>query len=248
MNGGGHELEELAGQLYAAGKNEELLALAKKSWPTNSAAPLPDGVAELCRLAKLAAVRRWEAARGGGPGPEDARLQMVVWEAHGLTAAVLSDSTHVMAGLLLPRFFDLCGKGAFSAAREVLDDMLRLVHDGSDQRPSAEYTRRLCSEKRAYSYFAEGRFSDAVTSYHEASAYTTQDPRAALKVEGGLALAEFMASDRRIDDVKKLRGTLEKVAAAANTGSFPDVAVCATRNLEKIVAGATGTLVPFELT
>ncbi len=248
MNGDGHYAEDLADDLHAAGKNEELLALAKKLWPTSSSDPLPDGVAEVCRLARVAALRLRDSPPAGGPTSPEFSVEVDLWEAHGLTAAVLSHATHVVAGFLLPRFYTLCDMGAFSAAREVVDDMLRLVAPGSDQRPFERVVRRFCSEKRAYSYFLEGRFADALQCYHEALAHTTPGMRAALKVQGGLALTEFMASARGNENREKLRDTLQIVAADAQVGGFPDVAEWATRNLAQVDAGTADAPIPFELT
>ena len=248
-----YELADRADTLYESGRDEELVQLARDSWPEAGGA-LPDGIAEVFRLARVVCVRMAEALPAGDPAAKALWTEVHLFEAHGLAAAVLAGETRNVAGFLLPRFFDLTKVGAFKEARLVLEDMERLANhgpqEGSDDslhRPFPNVIRRLIAEKRAFSYFAEGRHLDAEQSYREALAFTRPGSRGSLKVRAGRALAAFMGSGRDVTALAELRKELSEVSDAARAAGHPDVVQWSAANLAKIDAGVVDSFVPYEM-
>lgn len=99
-----HALEEEADRLFGAGKYVELLELAERVWPADNSAPLPVGMAEVCRFARLAAIYLLEALPPDHPTSLLRIGQKDLWEARCMTAAMLAGDRNVVAGLLLSRF------------------------------------------------------------------------------------------------------------------------------------------------
>ena len=235
-----------ADHLYVTGQDSALVELARDLWPHGDDA-VPSHIGDIFRLAKLACLRQATALPPGDPAAMALLADMHLFEAHSMTAAALDGDAHVIAGLLLPRFFALIKTGHFDMARLVLDDMARLVVDESEQLPWAAALRRLIAEKRGYSYFVEGRYQDSIACYSAAVAFIKPKAvRSLLKVRGGIALATFMDSARSPVDVDALRLELSEVAAAAEVEPAPDVVGWASENLKLIDANRLGEWVPFE--
>ena len=71
-----YELADRADALYESGKDDELVQLARDSWP-GAGETLPDGIAEVFRLARVVCVRMAEAL------PADDSAAKALWaEAH----------------------------------------------------------------------------------------------------------------------------------------------------------------------
>ena len=235
-----------ADHLYVTGKDAELIELARSLWPRVDG-PLPANVGDVFRLARLACIRQADARSSSDPDRKSLFADIDLFEAHGITAATLDGDAHVIAGFLLPRFFSLTKLGDFSKARLVLDDMARLVVDGSEQLPYAKVLRRLIAEKRAYSFFAEGKYRDAIVCYRDALTFIPDEAvRSRLKVRGGIALTKFMASAKSQVDVEALRCELEEISSAATSAPAPDVAGWADENLQRIEGKRLSEWVPFE--
>ena len=107
--------------------------------------------------------------------------------------------------------------------------------------------RRLVAEKRAYSFFAEGRYLDAERHYREALDFTEPGSRGSLKVRAGSALAAFMGSIRDAGATSALRGLLSEISSAATAEGYPDVVQWSAANLARIDAGAVDSFVPYEM-
>ena len=173
-------IDRQAADLYEAGADEELMALASQLWPADLEATLPAGVSEVCRFARLAARRTGNY------------VQQEVWTARALAAASLTAYQHSTGGLLLSSFFGLVEEGAYDQARAILDEMARLIDDGFQGHPPAAVMRRMYHEKRTYSLLVEGSYADAAQSYSRALEHCEGQDRAELKVRGGLALAHYL--------------------------------------------------------
>lgn len=241
------ELAITADRLYESGNDAEILALAQANWPTSIDDPLPEGVAEVCRFARLAYARKLDVVGFDDASAATYQAQRDLWEAHGLTAALLAGDQHVIAGFLLPRFFSVMRAGAFTEARTILDDMVRLIDESANHQPFARVLRRLTHEKRGFSYFVEGRYQEAVLSYEQALEYTTPDSRGNLKARGGRALARYMGSARTADDLTDLNEDLVTIRTTAEARAYPDVVGWSVANLRLVEGGQLDRWEPFEL-
>lgn len=249
-----HAFADHVDQLYEAGKDDELIHLALDSW-LKAGEPLRAGVAEACRLARVCCIRSADALPPGDQAAQALMSKAHLLEARTFVAAALTGESRVVALTLLPNFFRLIARGAFDQAREVLDDMERLVNDGpqclegTDEqvgRPFPRVARRIIAERRAYSFYVEGRFNDAAAQYGVAQQFTKTNSRGALKVRGGQLLALFQASGRNAMALSELQRGLSTILDLARAQGFPDVVAWSASNLEKIQKSQLDSWVPFD--
>lgn len=173
-------LAEEAAKLYEAGVDEQVIELAVRHWPSSASEGLSDlGLAELCRFARICAVRL------------DRSAAAEIWGARALAAGFLERNPHTMAGLLLRPFFALIEAGDFSEARDVLEEVRRLVREDFDGYGEA---------RENYNLALEFAFSQ----------------RAKLKVRGAITLASYLAGSTRAEEAHKEMLRLQDEAARTN--------------------------------
>jgi tetratricopeptide (TPR) repeat protein len=229
------DLALYAAELYELGKYDELFELAERlSEPSEELEP---NRAEVFRFARVVSVRRHD------------RVGTELWGARAWTAAMLTGSNNVAAALLLPHFFVLVELGAFQEARGVLDGLLSLIDDGAPSvQPSATLLHRLYEEKAAFSFLAEGRYSDAEKCYERALIYAGTLRRAGLKIRGGLALVKYLSNPGSSEVARAIEREMRSIAGEAIEHGYVDVIGWATENVEIISQGKTEGWVPFEQT
>ena len=224
-------------QLYDQGDFDGLKELVSQAWPDDTTSVPTLSLAEACRYLFILAVRRKDATASN------------LWRARAMSAAILTGGTDTIAGLVLQPFFILTEIGSHAEARLVLNEMLRLI---PETHPRAELFRgRLFHEKLAYSFAKEKRFEEAREPYLEAAKHCNSDPRGALKVRGGAAIAGYLAlrcvkhSTLELDAPRYV-SEMEGIVVEARKHGFPDVLAAAECNLELMKARKFEGWCPFE--
>ena len=242
-------MEDIARQAihyYDTNNQEALLNLANRVWPTDLEAPIAGGVADVCYFARTIVYRNRTdpSADSFDPANRDAVVERELWQARATSAAMISGDAHTIARLLLQRAFVLMELEAYPEARSVLGEMLRLVGPEHELRP---IFMRLHEEKSAYSYLAEGLYGSAIEGYESALRFSDDDPRGALKVQGGLVLSRYL--DRADGDggQEDLLDLMRQVRDGAAAAGYEDVANDASCNLRMMEAGVYEGWCPFEL-
>lgn len=225
------DLQALAWRQYEHSDHVGLIETAKKAWQEHADRPSP-ALADCCRVAALSYTRL-----GVISGPRD------LWQARALSTAFLADAPHAFAASMLPFFFRLLHDGLLGEAREILQEISRLIQTNDpSQLPPVRMMRRLVTEKSAYLHYLEGDHSAALRGYKDALGYTSPeaDLRGGLKVAGAIALCHAS-----LGEVARARDELDGVLVAAERNGFADVAETARANRSALDAG--GPLRPFEV-
>lgn len=231
------EILATAMRFYDQGDLEGLKELASQAWPDDTTTVPTPSLAEVCRYLFILAHRRKDATASN------------LWRARAMSAAVLTCTTDTIAGLVLQPFFILTEIGSHAEARLVLKEMLRLI---PETHPRADLFRgRLFHEKLAYSFVKEKCFNEARELYLEAAKHCSSDPRGALKVRGGAAIAGYLAlRDAKYSNMgpeaSLYVSEMEEIAVEAREHGFPDVLAAAECNLEVMKAGTYKGWCSFE--
>lgn len=223
-------LADLADEHYAYGEDQQLIELARNRWPSTQTT-LPEGIAEVCRLARLSCLRMSELSSDG----DHARLawlnQADALEARAFCAAAISGNRKTVAGLMLPRVHELVNLKAFAEGHQVLDAMDYLLKADARSSPVPLLFQRLIGIHRGYLYFLEKDYPNAARQYGETFKLAWENTRGPLVALANQALAVFMGSERLVGDVSRLRTVLENIRADALARTFMDVAESCKKNL-----------------
>lgn len=246
-----------AAALFDENRHDDLFSLAERNWKKRGEA-LPDGVAEACRYASI---RAWQLGRA------DAE----VWRARAWSAAILTGSRSSAAGLLIQQVMAAIGRaredeasGGYEAARQILEEIPRLVPEGSDE--WKRLYERLYHEKRGFSFLMEAAraaassetsrrnlLEKAQREYELALGAATSE-RAVLKVKCGAALVKYLLLEVGEANGGELVGlatalareTAELGRRAAEAGAH-DVASWATVNVDVMGRGVFVGWAPYEV-
>ena len=108
-----------ADEHYLYGEDRELIQLARQAWPTTGT-PLPGGLPEVCRLARLSCLR----LSAGLPDDDPSRLDWLneadVLEVRAFCAATISGERKTIAGLMPSRVIELIKLNAVREGHQVL--------------------------------------------------------------------------------------------------------------------------------
>ncbi len=222
------ELRDQIWSLYEQSHHEELLRRVDAAWADHRSSPSA-GLAECCRLAAISATRSGDLTN------------RALWWARAVSSAHLSGATNVLAAGLLQHFFQISAEGSHKQARQVLDEVRRLLLEDAPDLPPRSMLQRLYHEKMAFSLYPDREYEPALVEYADAQRHTVGDARGSLKIRGARALCLF-----RLGATGEAENETRTVLRAATAAAYTDVRSAARSNLQVIRSGA-GELVPYEL-
>lgn len=215
-----------AEHLFATGHYDAILDLASEFWSAyGSTEP---GAAEIARYARIAAYRV-------RPTQDD------LWQARAVSSACATGSWRSLALSLQQYFFRLLGSGEYGAAEAVLDEMEMLAQSGHVGPPAQDLLVGILAERRALLHIKREEWPQATECYSRALAVCLPGERRELKVQGGMAWADWLGGGT---DETAARA-FERLVEASE--AFPDVNEAAKANLAAARAGDRSRAIPFDL-
>lgn len=242
-------------QLYANGRDQDLLDLADKVWADNG--PDCPGAAEVARFARVAAYKKGaqaatalEEARAKADAAqveearervEHAKAEDDLWQARTIVAASITGTWRTLA-LSLQQYFHRCiDRREYPAAEAVLEMMEELAQKPHEGLPPEDLTVGILAERRGLLLTELEKWDETAASYQTALDLCPTGERRYLKVSGGLARCKWLAGG---DDAAAAQAF---EALRDESEAFPDVHEQAVANLDAARAGDRSMSVPFDL-